>query len=244
MDARSCHLSLFVTFLLAICAAPALAATIGPLPYHDIRDSPFNLSHLGTDFFVEDFSNGIEEFTREPNNYQVAKFLTPGAYATGGYTMARNSIMYVFGHYSDYAARIASVRLSIEFEVAELGWLPQAVGFVTSNSESLELDVYGPDNTLLETLSVTSAPLPDPIPPLSGLKNTLEFYRRDRFFGAINPAGISRIDLTAALATTFIDDFQYGKLVPEPTTTLLTFTAVLGILLLQGRSRPVLAQRY
>jgi hypothetical protein len=46
----------------------APAETIGPLIYHDVTDSPFDLSRVGSGFFLEDFSHGIELIPRDPTS--------------------------------------------------------------------------------------------------------------------------------------------------------------------------------
>jgi hypothetical protein len=107
-----------------------------------------------------------------------------------------------------------------------LGWLPQAVGFVTSNAGPVTLEFYGPDGGIVETLSAPAAPLPDD-PDLTGLADAIRTYQRTRFFGAMHIRGISRVDVTAMMRSTVIDDFQFGRLIPEPSAMTLAVLALL-----------------
>lgn len=249
MDARSCHLSLFVTFLLAICAAPALAATIGPLPYKGFRDSPFDLSRLGIDFFLEDFSQGLEWSNRRSTfelayPYPLARLFTPGAYVSGSFDHRHKGDLFAFGHWKDVANRTIAVDLLFEFDINELGQLPQAVGFRISNAVPITANFYGTDGTLLDSLFAPAIPLPTEGPPFSSPTERLEFYSISRFLGAIHRDGISLVTISSPNAVGLhIDDFQYGQLAPEPSTALLTLIALVA-LLSQGRSRLFLAQRY
>jgi hypothetical protein len=163
----------------------------------------------------------------------VAKLSTPGVYETSGRVTAPWDKLYALGRYTEFWTQEVAVELSFEFEATELGYLPQAVGFVTSNAFPVTVSFYGANQTLAETMSAPAAPLRDPIPPLSGLRNAVEFYQRDRFFGAIHHGGISRVEIAILAHAVFVDDFQYGRLIPEPASVFLAWVGVLCAFLLR-----------
>jgi hypothetical protein len=234
-----------IALTLHFSGAHIVAETIGPLLYHDATDSPFNLSGLGVDFFLEDFSRGIELIPRDPAaphfSDRIAKFSTPGVYETSGrVSLLPDGKLHALSKFANFSANEVVVELSFEFAPQELGQLPQAVGFVASNASPLTVSFYGPTGTLVETLTAPVAPLPDPIPRLGGLEDTIEFYRRDRFFGAIHPAGISRVEFLSPARNAMIDDFQYGQLIPEPAGVLLAGIGWMAALAaLRRRSRSI-----
>jgi hypothetical protein len=234
---------------LSLLIAPCVGATIGPLDYNDFADSPFR-SQPGIEFFLEDFSQGVDGTYANPFTQVLIpplRLTTSGARVTHGTFWERNDLLF-FSGFLDRVNGLDRTRLSFEFDKTELNWLPQSVGFVTSNAGSVTIDFYGPDNTIVETLSAPATPLPEH-PDLTGLADAMRTHLRPRFFGAIHIPGISRVDITAAMRSTFIDDIQYGRLTPEPPASALVALAVAIRLVRrrahpQGRLRPFFAQRY
>jgi hypothetical protein len=230
-----------VAFLASALAATSLiAATIGPLPYHDLRDSPFNLSRLGVDFFVEDFSSDLERVERRVGPgapIRMTKFSTPGVIETTGNATAASGIGELWApRLGSFGSQTRPLELSFAFDVGELGRWPQAVGFKISNASPLTVDFYGHDGALAESLYTPIVLLPDSLPP-SGLGKTIEYYSRFRFLGAVVPGGISRVSIWSPGDGQFLDDFQYGQLVPEPTSVMLMAAAVFAVAARSTRRR-------
>jgi len=242
MDARSHRFALLAITIFSLFTASTPAATIGPLPYNDLLDSPFDLSRRGIDFFVEDFSQGLRWSIRR-STFELAypdplaRLFTPGAYVTGSFDHRHQGDLLAFGHWTDIANRTTAVDLLFEFDINELGQLPQAVGFRISNAAPITANFYGADGTLLDSLFAPAIPLPTEVPPFSSPTERLEFYSIRRFLGAIHRDGISWVTISASgVVGLRIDDFQYGQLAPEPATAVLALFAVVA-LLSQGRSR-------
>lgn len=57
----------------------------------------------------------------------------------------------------------------------------------------------------------------------------------DRFLGVIHQEGISSIRVVSATDNWEVDHLQYGSVVPEPTGAVLTFTALLGFVVVRRR---------
>jgi hypothetical protein len=233
---------------LSLVIAPCVGATIGPLEYNDFGDSPFK-SQLGIEFFLEDFSQGVAGTYSNPFTPVLIpplKLTTSGTRVVRGTFWEQNDTLFVSGFW-DRVNGLERTRLCLDFDKTELGWLPQAVGFVISNAAPVTIEFYGPDITIVETLTAPAAPLPEN-PDLTGLSDAMRTYLRSRFFGAIHNEGISRVDITAAMRSTFIDDIQFGRLTPEPSTwVLVALTVFISVVRNrahpQGRLRPFVAQR-
>lgn len=224
-------------------APMARAESIGPLPYNGVADSPFDMSGLGTTFFLDDFSQPLHVFHRELPPYGIpfrfATLSTPGVEISGTVGWTGANIVTVGGCTNSIPASCFS-GLSFEFDATELGFLPHAVGFAVSGFGTIGLSAYDAQGRLVA--STTAEPylgyfddLPIPPPPSS-------------FIGATYTGGISRIAVGSNEVMFELDDFQYGQLVPEPASALLVASALLFITARrrrppQGRSRPFLAKR-
>src|SRR5262245_25834500 len=123
-------------------------ATIGPLPYHNIADSPFDLSRRGVDFYVENFSTQLLHVppTGADAGPFFTKFSTPGATETTGYAYPFASPS---GGELDALPRdvanwdgTQAIDLSFEFDASELGRLPNAVGFRITNWSPITVNFY------------------------------------------------------------------------------------------------------
>jgi hypothetical protein len=224
-------------------ASHATGATIGPLPYNDIADSPFDLSRLDVDFFLEDFSTELTRIVRDAGPgapIRMTKFSTPGVLETTGDSNSvadpNGGALYATSRYIDFSAGTEAVNLSFEFDVGELGRLPQAVGIKISNFAPITVNFFADDGALIESLFAPTAPLP-PGPQPTGLARALEHYFRYRLLGAIELAGIARVTISSPTRSLIIDDFQYGQQVPEPISSTLALGMSLGLTVICGRYR-------
>jgi hypothetical protein len=60
-------------------------------------------------------------------------------------------------------------------------------------------------------------------------------YPQTCFLAEIYPGGISRVTISTPSIETYIDDFQYGQLTPEPSSLLLMIVGGAAILNLRKR---------
>jgi hypothetical protein len=212
-------------------------ATIGPLPYSSVTDSPFDLSRLGTDFYIETYSTQLARtrIVGVTGAYFTTKFSTPGVSETSGngspYASSAGGEFYGISH--DIAGSEA-VDLSFEFDANELGRLPQAVGFKIANWAPITVNFFAEDGSLRESLFAPTAPLP-PGPQPTGLGATMNYYMRFRFLGAIEPEGIARVTVSSPSTSLILGDFQYGQQTPEMTSIYL---ALAGAYLVSFCLRP------
>jgi len=208
---------------IAVAALEAHCATIGPLPYRSIADSPFDLSRLGVDFYVENFSTELLHIppTGSGGDPFFTKFSTPGASETSGYgypfANPAGGELHGLPQYVDFWAGLQSVDLSFEFDANELGHFPNAIGFRITNGSPITVNFYAADGSLIERLFAPTAPLP-PGPPPTGMAAAMDYYLRFRFFGAITPVGIARVTVSSPVNSLILQDFQYGQQIPEPNT--------------------------
>lgn len=112
----------------------------------------------------------------------------------------------------------------VQFDSAQLGYLPTAVGFVLTDGagEGSGLGVYDRNDNGI-TFSTWDI-------DLNGTTTA-----DDRFIGVINSDGISRIEFAKRIfhanpsAQPRIDHFQYGLLVPEPSAMDLMCAVVIFV---------------
>ena len=239
------------TILLTISAAaccvstPARAETIllGPTPYLSAADSPFDLSGLGTTFFLEDFEQ-VEPPSRDP-------FRTPGIRETIG-AQVWGSAIPPFGQSDSVdsddgvidgngsagrsllgaplfvSGTSVAFGIRLEFDESVLGGLPSAVGFVLTDTGTggfLSIEPFGRSGSSLTR--VESFVLGDG----EQLGGTAE----DRFYGVVDPRGIGSVEIIVGgpldeLPILEVDHVQYGAVVPEPSTFVLAGSALLTMI--------------
>lgn len=192
-------------------ALAAIAAPIGPLPYHSAADSPFTGTPFSY-FHMEDFEDGLLN--------------TPGVTGTGGepltYGTLRDSVDGDDGvidgsgsaGFSWYVG--ASHVTRFFFSQAVLGKLPTHVGIVWTDvgfsDEGLgfgtvEVEAFDAMSVSLGLVSV-----------FLGDGKFAGEADEDRFFGFVHPGGISAFEIRLPNSTDWeVDHLQYGASpVPEP----------------------------
>lgn len=190
-------LALLVTLLTTPTSAAAQAAYLGPTPYLSKADSPFDTTAFG--FCVEDFEN--------------SKFDVPGATANGtpiapgGITDSVDGDDGAIdgsgtaGH--SYFSGSGSAGITIEFDDARTHGLPTEVGIVwTDGAGSISFEAFGPDG-----LSLLGVNGPNDHAD-GGFNGTTA---EDRFYGATNPTGISKIVITNASGGIEVDHIQLNR---------------------------------
>ncbi len=228
----------------ACCATVAIGMLAGPVmaggdatfifdhtPYVSSGDSPFDLFGPDSDFFLEDFEDGLLN--------------TPGLLGFGGEIRFPSSFtdsvdlddnvldgFGVDGH--NYWAFFGEGSLGplarFEFDPKVLGGLPRSVGVVWTDGNFLAttfFEAFGPNGESLGTMDFF----------LLGDDGHRGGTGEDRFMGVIFEGGISAIEVSADLGRIELDHVQYGDIMPAPGVL-----ALLGLSgLLTGRSRRRLA---
>ena len=221
-----------------LCAPARAGFTfLGPTPYLSAADSPFDLSGLGSTFFLEDFEDlvpqpgmsadpilmgdPILEFIRQMGNSVDADDGVIDNSGAAGFSAS--SIEFIDATYSTEIVRF-------QFDPVELGFLPTAVGFVLTLAPPglrSQFTAFAPDGSsaFIDTndLVLTSGTTSD-----------------DRFVGVLNPLGILQIVFTSTGIVSRgprVDHLQYGLLVPEPDSVFVFALAFLWILHTLSRIR-------
>lgn len=196
----------------------ACAATLlPPTPYLSAADSPIGTA-VNDFFYLEDFEDG-----HLSTSGVVA---TPAGIVTGPGEFTDS----VDGDSGPIDGSGTSGRslltggvtnsFSFQFDAVLLGGFPTRAGIVWTDVGAVSEGAFGVGNVIFEafgpaneSLGTTAAVLGDGA--ITG--GTAE----DRFFGAINPAGISRITITMPASTDWeVDHLQYVR-VPEPAGAIL-----------------------
>ena len=232
-----------VAAVVALGLAPpngGAAPYLGPTPYLQATDSPL----LGSAFsylYVEDFEDGSVN--------------APGLVGFGGFVLGPASMTDSvdaddgandgsgIGGHSFYPSR--SSVLSFTFDAVVLGALPTHAGLVWTDV-GFSSDVTTPcpnssgscgfGNVIFEAYDASGVSLGIFGPFLLGDGDVRGQTPEDRFFGVINPSGISRIALTMPGSIDWeLDHVQYGHVelglrqqVPEPNSALLLAIVVIA----------------
>lgn len=211
--------------------AHAAATSIGPTPYLSAADSPF----AGV---------GFGYFHRE--TFEDHLLNTPGATANaGGVTSvvfgpsihdsvdADDGLIDGSGLKGDsYFSAAGANGIRFTFDATVLGTLPTHVGLVWTDGgagTSVTFSAFAANGDLLFTRTD------------SGFADNFNNGEtaEDRFFGAIDPAGISAIFMSNASGGIEVDHLQYGAAaaVPEPATYALMLGGLLAVALIRRRRR-------
>lgn len=215
-------------FAAALTIVPRIAAAslIGPTPYLSSADSPF-VGQSFTWFHYEDFEDGL--------------FNTPGVtvspltsvIAVDGYTdSVDGDDGLIDGSGSDghsLWSNFASSYFQFDFDAGTLGALPTHVGLVWTDVGQVTSGQYGYSDVTFEAFDQFGATLGVIGPFLLGDGSISGETAEDRFFGAINDGGISRIVIRSPTTNDWeVDNLQYGlaQPVPEPATAGLLLTGL------------------
>lgn len=194
--------------------------------YLDESDSPFDLFDPGSEFFLEDFEDGLLNAPglsafggeiRFPSAFTDSVDTDDGS--LDGFGIGGHNYWAFFG--TDGLGPVAR----FEFNEKVLGALPTSAGLVWTDGNYFAttiFEAFGPNG---ESLGFSEFIFGDD----SHRGETGE----DRFIGITFAGGISAIEIRADLGRIEVDHIQYGNLVPAP--------AAFGLLglagLVSGRSR-------
>ena len=242
----------FVLFVMWTNNETVAATLLGPTPYAGPSDSPFDLSNLGTDVFLEDFEDGL---------VNTPGVITSGLHAVGPVvlfvddeTRAENPSFLLGnsvdaddgqvdgvdrgGHFlieTSLCALACSSFIRFEFDEEALGFLPTGVGLVWTAA----MDGRFPPLATLSGFDLNDIAV--------GSVDSTRVYERggsvtldDQFLGIIHAPGIRTVKFTVVADTDghiAIDHLQYGLvLIPEPRSIRLGLfgVACLAIVVARG----------
>ncbi len=221
----------------AYCAVVFIGALAGPViagdagnfifnddPYVSSGDSPFDLFGPDSDFFLEDFEDGLLNTpglfgfggeVRFPSNFTDSVDADDGI--IDGFGLDGHNYWAFFG--------LGGPLARFEFDPKVLGDLPRSVGLVWTDGNIFAttfFEAFGPKG---ESLGVLELVLGD--------NKHQGATDEDRFLGVTFEGGISAIEIRATEGRIELDHVQYGNVVPAPGVL-----ALLGLSgLLSGRSR-------
>lgn len=223
----------------ACCAVILVGALAGPgmagdhtfifddTPYVSSGDSPFDLFGPDSDFFLEDFEDGLLNTLGLMGFGGEIRF--PSAWTDS--VDADDGIIDGFGldghnYWAFFGKDGAGPLARFEFDPEVLGGLPRSAGLVWTdgNFDALTFfEAFGPKGESLGTIG----------PLVLGDGGHQGGTAEDRFLGVTFQGGISAIEISATLGRIELDHVQYGDIVPAPGVL-----ALLGLSgLLSGRSR-------
>lgn len=184
-------------------ASPAAAQLVGPTPYLSAADSPFNpADHV--QYYLEDFEDGLLN--------------TPGLSATGAGQFCVSNQAGCFDHVGledsvgnggdpnvGHSLFSSEGSITLTFDASVLGALPTQAGLVwTDGSNPIVFEAFDQNGVSLGTITGNSAD-----------GNFAGGTAEDRFYGATNAGGISKLVITDTSGLE-IDHVQYGVDVPMP----------------------------
>ena len=207
---------LATVFALALTSARAGASPIfyGPTPYLGFSDSPFS----GSGVYVETFEDGLN---------------TPGVIVSGGSVINGpyvDSIEDGSSGHSWYSNFVLD-SFTFTFDAAALGGLPTLAGLVPTDVGYNSVTPYYA-NFLFEAFGPGGVSLGSIGPYYMGDGQDTGQTGEDRFFGVMNPDGISAIRISTDQTRDWeIDHLQYGATttVPEPSSLMLVATGIVGL---------------
>lgn len=205
----------------------AAASLIGPTPYLSFDDSPFAAQSFSW-FYLEDFEDGAL------NTPGVTVSPVTAAIAVDGYTDSVDgddgSIDGSGSGGHSLWSNFASSYFQFDFSADALGALPTNVGLVWTDIGQVTSGQYGFGDVTFEAFDQNGVTLGITGPFLLGDGSISGETAEDRFFGAINDGGISRVVIRSLNSNDWeVDNLQYGlaaQPVPEPATAGLLLTGL------------------
>lgn len=232
MEHRIRYLAALGALALAASGPPANAEItfIGPFPYRSAADSPFDLSGLGSTFFLEDFEDF--DFDETPGIFGRDFGVSIGPSVDGDDGVVDGQMSGIgfaaqpsFGFNSTTTYTEA---FGVYFNSIDLGSYPTAFGMVFTEKDNSPaalgafIGVYDYDGTVLASMDLSDL-------YSDGLDAT-----DDLFIGIVSSDGLPTVGYEETFSLlpsngpprlSYIDHLQYGLLVPEPSGLALLLVA-------------------
>lgn len=223
--------ALLLASVAALSAVPlAHAAVIGPTAYTSQADSPFTPANFSY-FYLEDLEDDAVNttgLTASGSGLCVAgstavALALPGCFANSGLTDSVGN-----GGNGNVGRSLwanGPTGITLDFSAAALGSLPTAVGLVwTDGTNNIRFEAFDANGVSLGVVTGNHAD-----------DTFFATLADDRFYGATNAGGISRVIIQSGGGGIEIDHIQYGGgvrvdgSVPEPATLGLLLTGLAAV---------------
>lgn len=222
---------------MSVLASTSSAATLlGPSPYLSFADSPFS-GQTFSYFYLETFESGTLQ--------TPGVSFTPGALILGPSSLT-DSVDADDGAIDGSGMRGHSLlsngagTIVFTFNAAALGGLPTSVGIVWTDVGNAT-PTLGVGPVTFQAFDAASNSLGTIGPVVLGDGNAAGGTAEDRFFGVVNPGGISSIAIGMSNSVDWeVDHLQYGfeaESVPEPASWMLAMCGLGGFLLNRSKIR-------
>ena len=207
---------------------------VGPFPYLSRADSPFDLSGLGSTFFLEDFESGaIASLGLRLYGNATAVVRGPGDFTDSvdgddgeidGLGTAGHSLLDAGGVVFLPTGIPVFIRdIGFQFDSTQLGFLPTVFGFVWT-------DGHQDSFVGILTWNADGERTADEFRGRVGDTSRLGETSEDRFFGITRADGISRVlvrTLVEGADSLFeIDHVQYGLIIPEASAEVMLLSGI------------------
>lgn len=210
------------------------ATLLPPTPYLSIADSPIG-TPANEFYYLEDFEDG---------NLSTSGVTLTGASivtAPGDFTDSVDGDSGPIDGFGNSGRSLLSAAgtntFAFQFDPLVLGKLPTRVGIVWTDVGAVVDGPLGVGTVIFEAFGPANESLGTTVANLLGDGAITGATGEDRFFGAINPAGISRFTISMPNSTDWeVDHLQYLR-VPEPAAIFLAFFGLVGGLVVSRRTR-------
>jgi hypothetical protein len=218
----------FVWAAIAVVAfsGSAHAALLGPTPYLSQADSPFNPASYSS-FFLEDLEDGsVNTLGLSATGPSICVSNEPTCFPGSLIDSVGNGGNPSVGH-----SLFANGLITLTFDAIALGSLPTAAGLVwTDGNNPITFEAFDQNGISLGTIVGNHAD--------GSFSGTTD---EDRFYGATNSGGISRLVISNPPGIE-IDHIQYGlgaatTAIPEPVTFSIFGAGLLGAAALRRRKK-------
>lgn len=228
-----------VAMFFAACGAGAAPIFFGPTPYLQATDSPI-FSATNEYFYREDFEDGSLSTT--------GVTATPSGVVTPKHDPDTDSVDADDGTIDGSGVDGRSLHtgdttnsFSFDFDAVQLSEFPTRAGIVWTDVGTVDEGEFGVGTVIFEAFGPANESLGTIMADMLGDGAIDGQTAEDRFFGVINPPGISRITITMPHSMDWeVDHLQYLRVVPEPSVpepaaVSLVTICLAGLALMRGR---------
>ena len=215
-------------------ATAGAATLLPPTPYLSSADSPIG-TPVNEFYYLEDFEDG---------NLSTSGVTLTGASSVtspGDFTDSVDGDSGPIDGFGNSGRSLLSGAgtntFSFQFDALLLGKLPTRAGIVWTDVGAVVDGPLGIGTVIFEAFGPINESLGTTVANMLGDGAITGATGEDRFFGAINPEGISRFTISMPNSTDWeVDHLQYLR-VPEPAALLLAAVGLVGGLAVSRRTR-------